>query len=55
MRPGTTQSSEEDENEADDDHFESDAVIKDLEEGESGDIHKGNCVIAEEDFELDML
>ena len=53
VRPGT--SSEEDKNEADDDYFESDIVIEDVEEGDSGDIHKDNCVIAEEDFELDML
>jgi len=46
VRPGT--SSEEDENEADDDYFESGAVIEDVEEGESGDIHEDNCVIAEE-------
>ena len=53
MRP--EKSSEEDKNEADDDYFESDAVIEDVEEGESGDIHEDNCVIAEEDFELHML
>ena len=53
MRPGT--SCEEDKNEADNDYFESDAVIKDVEEGEPGDIHEDNCVIAEENFELDML
>ena len=29
-------------------------MIKDKEE-ESGDIHEDNCVIAEGDFELDML
>ena len=52
VRPGT--SSEKDENEADDDYFESDTMIKDKEE-ESGDIHEDNCVIAEGDFELDML
>ena len=53
MRPVT--SSEEDKNEADDDYFESDALIEDVEEGESCDNHENNCVIAEEDFELDML
>ena len=53
VRPGT--SSEEDENEADDDYFESDTAIEDEEEGESGDVHDENCIIAEEDFELDML
>jgi len=53
VRPGT--SSEEDENEADDDYFESDTAMEDEEEGEPGDIHEDNYVIAEEDFELDML
>jgi len=48
VRPGM--SSEEDENEADDDYFESDTVIEDEEEGESGDIHDDNCVITELDI-----
>jgi len=30
-------------------------VIEDVDEEESGDIHEDNCVIAEKDFELDML
>ncbi len=45
--------SEEEGNDVDDDYFQGDAVMADIGEEESGDIHE-DYIIAEEDFELDM-